>query len=87
MTAACCAAIMILHQVLHRPRGMKVVTTSTCGIASLPCVLMACSCGLSLPLLLLATQAIFKQLLSLKWAERNLGQLWQCMRSTKRLSR
>jgi hypothetical protein len=31
-------------------------------------------------------QVIFKQLLSLKWAERDLAQAWQSMRATKRLS-
>jgi hypothetical protein len=31
-------------------------------------------------------QVVFKQLLSLKWAERDLGQAWQSMRATKRLS-
>jgi hypothetical protein len=36
-------------------------------------------------LLLMPVQVIFKQLLSLKWAERDLGQAWQSMRSTKRL--
>ncbi|KAF6252370.1 Spc98 family-domain-containing protein [Scenedesmus sp. NREL 46B-D3] len=35
---------------------------------------------------LLHYQVIFKQLLSLKWAERDLGQAWQSMRATKRLS-
>jgi hypothetical protein len=33
-----------------------------------------------------ALQVVFKQLLSLKWAERDLGQAWQSMRATKRLS-
>eukprot|EP00878_Enallax_costatus_P017723 GHUV01018620.1.p1 GENE.GHUV01018620.1~~GHUV01018620.1.p1 ORF type:complete len:416 (+),score=150.65 GHUV01018620.1:1476-2723(+) len=36
---------------------------------------------------LLHYQVIFKHLLSLKWAERDLGQLWQVIRSTKRLDK
>ncbi|WIA09445.1 hypothetical protein OEZ85_008849 [Tetradesmus obliquus] len=35
---------------------------------------------------LLHYQVIFKQLLSLKWAERDLGLAWQSMRATKRLT-
>ena len=37
-------------------------------------------------LLLSAVQVIFKQRLSLMWAERDLGLAWQSMRATKRLS-
>jgi hypothetical protein len=34
---------------------------------------------------LMRYQAIFKQLLSLKYAERQLGRVWQALRATKRL--
>lgn len=53
--------------------------------------LLSCSCALCevklhMLLLLSAVQVIFKQLLSLKWAERDLGLAWQSMRATKRLT-